>query len=370
MATNFVLSSSNSSDSSSSMDDDGGLSSRKVDLSFQNLDDETLDLNLASLADAPDTASRVERLLLYNNRLENVSVVITAFSNLSVLDLSNNLVRRLPEGLAFMTGLTQLFLRNNLIGDNDFPKSLESLRSLRDLNLSGNRLTTIPRAVLQIPTLRNLFVGGNRIEEVPAGIRALKRLRVLYLGGNRVRRLPPQICQLKHLHALILCDNLLESLPDCICDLQRLECLQLHGNRLTTIPYGLIQLESLSELSLRDNPLVVRFVREMTFQPSPLLELAARTVTIHRIPFREGDLPVHLHRYLHSSRRCVNPSCRGVFFNDKVEHVKFVDFCGKYKIPLLQYLCSSTCKADRPAVTATTAAPALQEEKMRRVLLG
>lgn len=33
----------------------------------------------------------------------------------------------------------------------------------------------------------------------------------------------------------------------------------------------------------------------------------------------------------------------GVFFDNRVEHIKFVDFCGKYRIPLLQYLCSSKC---------------------------
>ncbi len=41
---------------------------------------------------------------------------------------------------------------------------------------------------------------------------------------------------------------------------------QLHSNKLTTLPNGLIFLNSLTELSLRDNPLVVRFVRQMDFQ--------------------------------------------------------------------------------------------------------
>ena len=61
----------------------------------------------------------------------------------------------------------------------------------------------------------------------------------------------------------------------------------------------------------------------------------------------------------------------------QVEHVKFVDFCGKYKVPLMQYLCSSTCKADRPAVTASASASAgasagahAVADKMKRVLLG
>lgn len=37
----------------------------------------------------------------------------------------------------------------------------------------------------------------------------------------------------------------------------------------------------------------------------------------------------------------VNVSIIGVFFDNRIEHIKFVDFCGKYRVPLLQYLCSS-----------------------------
>jgi hypothetical protein len=44
---------------------------------------------------------------------------------------------------------------------------------------------------------------------------------------------------------------------------------------------------------------------------------------------------------LRSAEHCVNPKCCGVYFESRVEHVKFVDFCGKYRIPLMQYLCST-----------------------------
>ncbi len=94
----------------------------------------------------------MEKLLLYNNRLKGCPARIASFVNLSVLDLSNNLVGALPEGLAHMSNLTQLFLRNNLIGDGDLPKSLSSLRKLRDLNLSGNRLTSFPPQILEVYT--------------------------------------------------------------------------------------------------------------------------------------------------------------------------------------------------------------------------
>ena len=31
----------------------------------------------------------------------------------------------------------------------------------------------------------------------------------------------------------------------------------------------------------------------------------------------------------------------GVYFDNRVENVKFIDFCGKYRVPFMQYLCSS-----------------------------
>jgi len=67
----------------------------------------------------------------------------------------------------------------------------------------------------------------------------------------------------------------------------------------------------------------------------------------------------------------------------QVEHVKFVDFCGKYKIPLLQYLCSSRCRDDSSSGSNSNAisvadddeyeaaaADASSNDRMRRVLLG
>ena len=231
----------------------------------------------------------------------------------------------------------------------------------------------MPSQVLELTALRNLFLGGNRIEELTPGIAGLRRLRVLYLGGNRLRALPAEITHLAHLHALLLGDNRLESLPESICCLRRLECLQLHGNRLTTLPHGLIHLDGLTELTIKENPLVNRFIREMSFQPPSLLELAARVLTVHRVPVRAGvDVPAGLHGFLRSSRCCVNPACKGVYFDTKVEHVRFVDFCGKYRVPLMQYLCSPLCRADRPAEPngGGGSEEAGSCSMMKRVLLG
>lgn len=69
------------------------------------------------------------------------------------------------------------------------------------------------------------------------------------------------------------------------------------------------------QLSLRENPLVVRFVRDMTLQPPSLLELAGRTIKLHEIPIRAGEVPFTLMRYLGAAQCCVNPKCKGNTYN-------------------------------------------------------
>lgn len=62
----------------------------------------------------------------------------------------------------------------------------------------------------------------------------------------------------------------------------------------------------------------------------------------------------------------------GVYFSSRVEKVKFVDFCGKYRLPLLQYLCSPTCwtKPFIPHSDTDTDDEDSAREKLKRVLLG
>lgn len=55
----------------------------------------------------------------------------------------------------------------------------------------------------------------------------------------------------------------------------------------------------------------------------------------------------------------------GVFFDNRVEHIKFVDFCGKYRLPLLQYLCSSKCIGPRDGEEEIVSGAMI-----RKVLLG
>jgi len=197
-------------------------------------------------------------------------------------------------------------------------------------------------------------------------------LEILYLGGNVLQSIPVEVGHMQSLISLVLCDNRLEALPSSLTGLDNLQSLSLHNNRLSTLPPEIIHL-NLVELSLRNNPLIVRFVKQMTHEPPSLLELAGRVVKIKNLRYSQQTLPGNLVTYLDSAHSCVNPKCRGVYFTSHVEHVKFVDFCGKYRVPLLQYLCSPKCTST-PLVAYSSesedeASPPFAAN-MKKVLLG
>lgn len=357
---------SGSSESSDGEDNDESCPISRISLVDSDLDDASFE---SSLLSGTASGHKITHITATNNRIQCIPPRISTFHCLTRLDLSNNHLDHLPAGISSLTQLSHLYLRNNRLSDGGFPKDLHGLRSLRTLNLSGNNLQLFPPQILHLMSLRNLFLGDNHLTEVDARIGKLRRLRLIYLGGNLLETLPDTIGNLPYLQVLLLSDNRLVRIPCSICDLPRLQCLHLHCNRLTTLPHSLVYMNSLSELSLRGNPLVSNFVRDMANQPSSLLELAGRVIKVKNIQYSEEDLPMSLHRYLTTSGSCVNPACSGVYFHNRVEHVKFSDFCGKYKIPLLQFLCSNSCRTQLPEY-ADCEVEDNQVDRMRRVLLG
>jgi len=376
MASYLVSGWNSASDSSGSEDEENwhNNSQTHLNMSHSHMTSQDLETTITSMITLADPCPffQISHLKLCNNLLREIPEIFSNLTNLQNIDLSNNAIKKVSDAIIHMTGLTHLILRNNQIEDEDLPKDLISLKNLRTVNLSGNQLTCVPPQLFDLASLRNLFLGANNITEVNPAITRLRKLRLLYLGGNKLTDLPQEIGELANMHVLLLSDNRLRRLPDSICQLKKLQCLHLHRNNLTTLPHGLVHIKSLSELSLRENPLVMRFIRDMEYQPASLLELAGRSVRLNKIPYGEEDLPASLNQYLTMAHECVNPSCQGVYFDHRVEHVKFSDFCGKYKIPLLQYLCSPRCREQLPeyAEYDVTDETADQSQRLKRVLLG
>ncbi|KAM9341938.1 leucine-rich repeat-containing protein 58 [Pholidichthys leucotaenia] len=313
------------------------------------------------------------QLYLNYNRLGSLPSSVTLFCNLELLDISNNGLATLCEDITGLKRLKTLLAKNNRLDEFSLPKEFGSL-PLEVLNLSGNRFEEIPLQCTKLSRLQSLSVGGNRLKSIPSEIENLTSLEMLYLGGNLISAIPPEIANLPYLSYLVLCDNRIQSVPPQLTRLHSLRSLSLHNNLLTYLPREILSLVQLQELSLRGNPLVVRFVKEMTYDPPSLLELAGRTIKSRNIPYSPFELPSNLVRYLDLASKCPNPKCAGVYFDSCVRHIKFVDFCGKYRLPLMQYLCSpectSPCSSNPQSDAESEEENSVPADRLQRVLLG
>lgn len=153
---------------SDSSDSDSNL--RTLDLSYLSMDNEVLDKHVLNTK-CPE---HVDTLLLTQNHLTILPASISRFTSLNSLDISNCGLTKLPD---FWTGclLTCLIAKHNNLTNDGLAKSFENLASLRELNLSGNRLTEFPIQVLDLNVLKYLYLGGNHISEITKDIWKLQR---------------------------------------------------------------------------------------------------------------------------------------------------------------------------------------------------
>ena len=318
-------------------------------------------------------------IVLSKNNISTIPSIIGACEGLQRLDFSSNQLTQIPTEILLLPRLKFLDLSSNKLDEKSLALSASADYAaiglkLKVLLLSNNRFSLWPTWVLKLESLKRLHFGANYLRIVPSDIHCLKNLKDLYLGGNKLTEIPENIRLMSNLQKLSVSDNQLLVIPESLSELCDLKSLMLHGNKLKVLPQTLVNLEKLEELSLRGNPLVDRFVKSIECYSLPSLkELCSRFVINNKMKFQPHELPETLIQFLKSSQRCVNPDCSGVYFTSRVEHVKFVDFCGRFRVPLLMYLCSPNCNyesAESSSESDSDTSLGVSPMQMRRVLLG
>ncbi|XP_014729120.1 PREDICTED: p53-induced death domain-containing protein 1 [Sturnus vulgaris] len=136
------------------------------------------------------------------------------------------------------------------------PPDFGNLSCLTHLDLSFNRLSTLPSCILHLPSLRVLLVSHNSLVTLPEDFGRLSKLTFFSAMKNQLKDLPQSIGELSMLQNLDLSENALELLPEQIGNLHNCTELDLSGNRLLSIPDSLANLKSLHRLHLHSNLLV------------------------------------------------------------------------------------------------------------------
>ncbi|CAG0888012.1 unnamed protein product [Cyprideis torosa] len=196
---------------------------------------------------------------LSDNHLESLPPQIRRLQNLKTLILSNNpLTNYQFRQLGALKSLTTLHLANTNRTLSNLPKDLVSLEHLQDLDLSENQLTRIPDGVYGLPKLKRFDLSENQLKELPTSIDLWTDLEVLDLSGNSLKALPTNICKLSKLRRLYLSYNELDfqGLPAGLGKLGSLEVFKASHNKIEMIPEGLCRCGRLRVLDLQDNCLV------------------------------------------------------------------------------------------------------------------
>ncbi len=218
----------------------------------------------------------IEKLIIRGSYGVFLPVNFKKLRNLDTLDLKRNLgMTAFPE-ISRNKKLSKLVLSENELTLSDLKKGS---RSLRDLNLSKNKIISVPKAIGQFPQLKNLELSYNQIANVsddigklkslesvsfyenkltaiPSGIFELSGLRSIDLYFNRLDEVDPAIGNLTQLRILYLSNNFLKQLPESIGNLSNLLALYAHHNDLDSLPSSLGKLKQLRRIGLNDNNLI------------------------------------------------------------------------------------------------------------------
>lgn len=177
---------------------------------------------------------------------------ICKLSYLTSLNVSGNKLSVLPKEIAALVNITKLDLSNNQLVS--LPPELGKFSNLTHLNLSDNKLSVLPRNIAKLSHLISLDVSRNKFALPPDEVRELGNLKTL-----KMRLMSPntniltEIIKLKNLQELDVSGNNLAELSNDISKLTQLVSLNLSNNQLTTLPPTIVQLANLKYLNIREN---------------------------------------------------------------------------------------------------------------------
>ncbi|XP_036426166.1 leucine-rich repeat-containing protein 40 isoform X1 [Colossoma macropomum] len=212
-----------------------------------------------------------------NNQIEELDAAhLKHLSALSVLELRDNKVKRLPEEITLLQGLERLDLTNNDI--SSVPFGLGTLPKLTSLALEGNPLRTIRRELLTKGTSELLKYLRSRIQEQPDGnpkeepktamtlpsqarinVHAIKTLKTLAYSEKQEASIPDDVFDAvsdSPVTNVNFSKNQLTEVPLRVVELKdTLADINLGFNKLSTIPVEFSKLQQLVHVDLRNNVL-------------------------------------------------------------------------------------------------------------------
>jgi Leucine-rich repeat (LRR) protein len=174
--------------------------------------------------------------------------------NLEVLDIQKNQLNSLPGGLVDLVRLRILNLSGNAFKSLPF----ETLRHLplTELSAANNKLSGVLISFedVELAVLKELDITGNSLTSLSSGTLSLPALHTLSCSANRLTSLP-DITTWTSLLTITAEDNSISDIPDGFISLTKLKSADFNGNNIKLIPDQLALMDSLDYFRISGNPL-------------------------------------------------------------------------------------------------------------------
>lgn len=181
-------------------------------------------------------AARSRSLNVSELKLEDLPWdVVVAVPNLVSFIADNNRLTEIPPSFCALKTLKIISFSNNRLTQVS-PDAFVGMTECKELNLSCNRLPSIPLTLGMMRSLRELRLNHNAITDLPASLfegPMAAQLRVLNLSHNKIATLPPSIAMLSMLETLNISHNVIEVLPETIAECPKLAELDVSFNKLS-----------------------------------------------------------------------------------------------------------------------------------------
>ena len=194
-------------------------------------------------------------LVLIDMKLEVLELNWSNLTVLTALELSGNRIKSLPVTFRCLTNLVVLKAAGNSLERMFDAGDLSPLSNITRLALKENHITEVEDNIGDLVKLKDLDLSCNRLVKIAPQIEKCTNIKRLVLSQNQLHHIPKNVFRILLLEIFDACSNALRSLPPAICYCKSLTELSLAHNRIETLPSDLGNLVALSRLNVGTNML-------------------------------------------------------------------------------------------------------------------
>ncbi|XP_054828986.1 malignant fibrous histiocytoma-amplified sequence 1 homolog isoform X2 [Eublepharis macularius] len=180
--------------------------------------------------------SFAKEVTLSTLRLKVLPSTVLQNNCIESLNLDRNKLKHL-NGISKLCNLKTLILSKNEI--TDFPEEIKNLVHLEKLELNQNQIRVIPEGVFScFPKLKHLRLNNNRLDALPKDLTVCSNtLQYLNLSSNLFPAIPLVVLELKRLEEFYVQNNMVRQLPVALFKDLPLKMFKVYGNPLREPPY-------------------------------------------------------------------------------------------------------------------------------------